>query len=326
MNEKQQAKAVILEDIHPYARELFTEAGVEVETFAKDVSHDELADKLQGAQFLGVRSGPTISGEAIRVANNLVGIGCYCVGTSHIDKQVATEQNVAVFNAPFDNGRSVAQLVIGATYSLFRRLHEHNSNLHAGAWSKTEAHSFELTGKTMGVLGYGNIGQQVGDLAEANGMNVIYYDNVERAPRGCAEPRGKRALLEEADVVTVHIPGGLGGPAIGAEELTAMKNEAYLINAARAEAVDYQALASRLRQNKLAGAALDVFFDEPKKRGHHFVSEFQGDQRVLLTPHIGGSTLEAQRSAAETVTNAMLKHWRAGMARGGTMGRDSLQY
>lgn len=303
MNEKQQAKAVLLEDIHPHATELFMDAGVEVETFAKDASQDELADKLRDAQFLGVRSGPAIGREAIRAASDLIGIGCYCVGTNHIDKQTATEQNVAVFNAPFDNGRSVAQLVIGATYS------------HNGNWSKTEAQSFELTGKIMGVLGYGNIGQQVGDLAEANGMNVVYYDNVVRDPRGRAEPRDKQVLLEEADIVTIHIPGGLTGPAIGVEELEMMKPSAYLVNAARVEAVDYRALADRLRQNKLAGAALDVFFDEPKKRGHRFVSEFRGDQRVLLTPHIGGSTLEAQRQAAESVTHAMLDYWQTGVVR-----------
>lgn len=315
MNEKQQAKVVLLEDIHPHATELFMDAGVEVETFAKDASQDELADKLRDAQFLGVRSGPAIGREAIRAAGDLIGIGCYCVGTNHIDKQTATEQNVAVFNAPFDNGRSVAQLVIGATYSLLRRLHEHNTYLHNGTWSKTEAQSFELTGKTMGVFGYGNIGQQVGDLAEANGMNVVYYDSVERKPRGRAEPRSKQALLAEADIVTVHIPGGLDGPAVGSTELEVMKSSAYLINAARAEAVDYRALADRLRQNKLAGAALDVFFDEPKKRGHRFVSEFRGDQRVLLTPHIGGSTLEAQRQAAESVTHAMLDYWQTGAVR-----------
>jgi len=315
MNENNLAKAVLLEDIHPHAQDKFEQAGVAVETFAKDASDDELIDKLQGAQFLGVRSGPTIGRAVIRAANELVGIGCYCVGTNHIDKVAANEQGVTVFNAPFDNGQSVAQLVIGATYSLLRRLHEHNAHLHAGTWSKTEVASYELTGKTMGILGYGNIGQQVGDLAEANGMNVLYYDNAERQPRGIAMPRNKQALLAQADVVTVHIPGGLDGPVIGEKELTIMKPNAYLINAARAEAVDYGALAQQLRQNKLAGAALDVFADEPKKHGHRFVSEFQGDQRVLLTPHIGGSTLEAQRQAAESVTGAMLDYWQTGRVR-----------
>ncbi len=301
-------KALLLDTINQQATINFEAAGFEVVTFPKNITIPEFTEQAADVDVIGVRSGPAIPAEIIQAAPHLRAIGCYCVGTEHIDKVVAAENDVAVYNAPFDNGRSVAELVIGATFSVMRRLQEHNRALHAGNWTKTEQLSYELHGKTMGIVGYGNIGQQVGGMAEALGMNIAFADITRRTPNGRATQMRFNELLEVADVLTVHVPGGQNGPILNNDAFARMKQGAYVINTARAQAIDYDALAMALDTGIVAGAALDVFTNEPKKNGPGFVNQFQDDPRVLLTPHIGGSSQEAQISAANTVTAKLIEH------------------
>lgn len=314
-NHEATPRAVLLEEINPAAMAQFETAGYEVATFPKKISNNELVELAEGAQVLGIRSGPKIK-EVVGEMKDIQAVGCYCVGTDQVVGKATNERGIAVFNSPFDNGRSVAELVIGSTFSLYRRMQEHNQSLHDGVWSKTEENSFEVKGKTMGIIGYGNIGQQVGILAESIGMNVVYFDIQDRPSLGSSKALGLDKLLEEADVVTVHVPGGRNGPVIGSDELARMKPSSYLINAARAQAIDYESLDLALQDGKLAGAALDVFPIEPGKKGDVFESAFRGNPRVLLTPHIGGSTQEAQKDAALSVTKKLLTYVDTGSAVG----------
>ena len=300
-------KALILEDIKPVAAQNFEAAGFEVETFPKSLPPEAIAEQLEGVDVLGIRSGPNIPAEIIEASAGLLAIGCFCVGTDQIDKVAAQESGIAIFNAPHENGRSVGEYVMGATYSLIRRLHEHNLALHNGEWTKTDKQSYEVRNKTLGIIGFGNIGSQAGQIAESNGMNVIFYDREDK-PRLGNTRRGDsmEEVLETADVVTVHVPGGLRGPVIGREQLMTMKPGALLINSARAAAVDNLALLESIQSGHLAGAAIDVHKDEPKSTKEAFSSLFANERRVLLTPHIGGSTQEAQLEAARSVSAKLI--------------------
>lgn len=309
-------KAVLLDTINETAAEKFKAGGFEVQTYPKGIPENELIEALQGAEFLGLRSGPDIPAGVIENAKDLLAIGCYCVGTNQVNKDAAEESGVAIFNSPYDNGRSVAELVIGNTFSLLRRTQEHNLRLHEGKWIKTDKDSYEVKGKTMGIIGYGNIGQQTGVLAEAVGMQVIYTDLEDRPRIGNAQAGTLDDVLENSHVVTIHVPGGEDKPLINWEEFEKMLPGACFINTARPQAVNSVALKYYLDQNKLNGAALDVHPDEPAKNEEEFKSLFQDNPRVLLTPHVGGSTQEAQIDAASTVTNKFLKYFHTGTSNG----------
>ena len=289
-------KALLLENIHPVAVENLEKAGFEVELRSKSLSEDELVADLPGVTLLGIRSNTHITPRALDAATDLKAIGCFCIGTNQVDLAGAAERGVAVFNAPYSNTRSVVELVIGYIISLARRLPEKTEKMHAGVWDKSAKGSHEVRGRTLGIIGYGNIGTQLSNVAEALGMYVIFYDIADRLAHGNARRmKSLDALLEEADVVSIHIdgrPGNLG--MFGEEQFAKMKPRSLFINAARGFLVDNDALRKHIESGHIAGAALDVFPIEPKAQGDAFESPLQGLDNVILTPHVGGSTQEAQ--------------------------------
>jgi len=301
-----QPRAVLLDTIDQEAQNQFEQQGFHVSTFREDITPDNLTDLCSDAHVLGIRSGPKLPETTIAHMEDIVAIGCYCVGTDHVDHKAAAEQGIAVFNSPYDNGRSVAELVMGQTINLLRKMTEHNNRLHNREWLKTAKASHELRDKTIGIIGYGNIGKQVGILAEALGMRVLYYDSTDQTRLGGAQSVDKQTLLQKADIVTLHTPGGQTRPVIGAHELAHMKPGSYLINAARGDAVDYGALHLALANGQIAGTAIDVYPDEPKGKHATFDSPLAGQENVLLTPHIGGSTIEAQAAIGRTVTSKLI--------------------
>ena len=289
-------KALLLENIHPVAVENLEKAGFEVELRSKSLSEDELVADLPGVTLLGIRSNTHITPRVLDAATDLKAIGCFCIGTNQVDLAGAAERGVAVFNAPYSNTRSVVELVIGYIISLARRLPEKTEKMHAGVWDKSAKGSHEIRGRTLGIVGYGNIGTQLSNIAEALGMYVIFYDIADRLAHGNARRmKSLDALLEEADVVSIHIdgrPGNLG--MFGEEQFAKMKPRSLFINAARGFLVDNDALRKHIESGHIAGAALDVFPIEPKAQGDAFESPLQGLDNVILTPHVGGSTQEAQ--------------------------------
>lgn len=307
-------QALLLEAIHPNAADTFQTQGFEVVKFSKSASPAEIAQLAQGVRVLGVRSGPPIGKEVMEAAESLEAIGVYSVGFNHIDLKAANERGIAVFNAPHENTRSVAEFVMGLTSSLLRQIQAHNRSMHGGVWSKTESASFEMRGKTMGVIGYGTVGNQVVELALKNDMNALWYDPNPRM--GHEQGRSERVstiaeLLRRSDIVSVHVPGGkqvIDRNAI----FELMKSGSFLINTARAGAVDTEALADAIESGHLAGAALDVFDNEPGNRGDTFNHRLRGNDRVILTPHQGGSTEEAQESAGKNTTRKLLAYLATG--------------
>ncbi|WP_328528890.1 phosphoglycerate dehydrogenase [Nocardioides sp. NBC_00368] len=289
-------KALLLENIHPVAVENLEKAGFEVELRSKSLSEDELVADLPGVTLLGIRSNTHITPRVLDAATDLKAIGCFCIGTNQVDLTEAAERGVAVFNAPYSNTRSVVELVIGYIISLARRLPEKTEKMHAGVWDKSAKGSHEVRGRTLGIIGYGNIGTQLSNVAEALGMYVIFYDIADRLAHGNARRmKSLDALLAEADVVSIHIdgrPGNLG--MFGEEQFAKMKPRSLFINAARGFLVDNDALRKHIESGHIAGAALDVFPIEPKAQGDAFESPLQGLDNVILTPHVGGSTQEAQ--------------------------------
>lgn len=313
-------KVALLDSISPSAGEAFGSAGFEVVEYPKDITPSDLADLAQEVNVLGVRSGPKIT--ATTQAGNLEAIGVFGVGTNHIDIEGddgSNSKGIAVFNSAHENTRSVAELVIGSTFALMRGLADHNSQLHEGVWSKQNGS--ELRGKTMGIVGYGTIGLQVSVMAEALGMDVQAYDpQPQAAPQGRAKMvRNLDDLLRASDVVTLHVPAiketiGM----IDAKKLAMMKHSAYLINAARAELVDYEALKLAIENGELAGAAIDVFGqdNEPGKKGDSFDHILRGVPNTLLTAHIGGSTVEAQDMIGSTVAGRIIDYLYKGSSNG----------
>jgi D-3-phosphoglycerate dehydrogenase len=301
--------ALLLDSINPGAKEVFLENGIEVIEFEKSISQDQLVVLVSKVDFLGIRSGPNVSAEAINYSDKLKAIGCFCVGTNQVALNEATQKGIPVFNAAHENTRSVAEHVIGSVFSLLKRTSEHNSNLHNGVWSKTDEKTYEVRGKTIGIVGYGAIGSQVSVLAEAVNMDVIYFDpNPQAPPHG----KAKRAesldeLLSVSDIVSLHVPGsektkGL----INSEKINIMKKGSYLINAARGEIIDFDAIAEALSSGQLNGVAIDVFKDEPSKCGDKFSNLLAEFPNALLTPHIAGSTTEAQASIGEKIASKLL--------------------
>ncbi len=289
-------KVLLLENIHPVAVETLERHGHEVELRAGSLSESELVDALAGVHLLGIRSNTTVTPRVLDAAEDLLGIGCFCIGTNQVDLVGAAERGVAVFNAPYSNTRSVVELVIGEIIALARRLPEKTAKMHAGVWDKSAAGSHEVRGRTLGIVGYGNIGTQLSNVAEALGLRVIFFDTTDRLAHGNARRMPSLdALLAEADVVSLHVDGRPGNAGFfGDDEFSRMKPRALFINAARGMVVDDVALRRHIESGHIAGAALDVFPVEPKAQGDEFRSVLRGLDNVILTPHVGGSTQEAQ--------------------------------
>ncbi len=305
---------LLLENIHSLAVENLERAGFEVELLSHSLSEDELVAKLPGVAMLGIRSNTHITPRVLDAATDLIAIGCFCIGTNQVDLTAAAGRGIAVFNAPFSNTRSVVELVIAEIVVLARRLAEKNQRMHDGVWDKSAKGSHEVRGRTLGIVGYGNIGTQLSNLAEAMGMYVIFYDIADRLAHGNARRMPSLdALLAEADVVSLHVDGRPGNAGIfGEEQFAAMKKRALFINASRGMVVDDVALRRHIESGHIAGAALDVFPVEPKAQGDEFTSVLRGLDNVILTPHVGGSTQEAQEEIGYFVSGKLRDFAREG--------------
>ena len=289
-------KALLLESIHPAAAELLRERGFEVEVRAGALTESELVEALPGVRLLGIRSNTNVTERVLAAAPDLEAIGCFCIGTNQVDLAAAAVRGIGVFNAPYSNTRSVVELVIGEIIALARRLPEKIQRMHDGVWDKSARGSHEVRGRTLGIVGYGNIGTQLSNLAEAIGMRVVFYDTADRPAHGNARRMSSlEELLAVADVVSLHVDGRPGNAGFfGAEQFAAMRPRAMFINASRGMVVDDVSLRDHLLSGHIAGAALDVFPVEPKAQGDAFESVLRGLDNVILTPHVGGSTQEAQ--------------------------------
>jgi D-3-phosphoglycerate dehydrogenase len=312
-------KIVLFENVHPSAREVFIAAGyTDIVTHATALPASELREALRGAEVVGIRSRTQMDAEAFAAAPDLRLVGCFCIGTNQVDLDHAMQRGIPVFNAPFSNTRSVAELVLGEAILLLRRIPEKNERVHQGHWDKNAKGAFETRGKTLGIVGYGNIGSQISTLAESIGMRVVFHDVEAKLPRGNARAVTTLSeLLEQADVVTLHVPGGASTEnLINAQTLAHMKRGAILINASRGTVVDIDALHDALKSGHLGGAALDVFPTEPKGPNEPLNSPLVGMPNVLLTPHIGGSTQESQENIGREVAEKLVRFLQAGTTKG----------
>lgn len=309
--DKSKIKILLLEGVHPTAVDAFRKDGYhDIDYHPKSLPEPKLIEALRDAYFIGIRSATHLTANVINSAEKLMGIGCFCIGTNQVDLDAAQQRGIPVFNAPFSNTRSVAELVLAETILLMRGIPFRNALTHRGGWMKTAAGSQEVRGKTLGIVGYGHIGTQIGVLAESLGMKVVFYDIETKLALGNAHPMSSLdGLLEIADVVTLHVPETPQTQnMIGAEQLARMKKGARLINAARGTVVDIGALAAALESKHLSGAAIDVFPVEPKSEGDEFVSPLRGMENVILTPHVGGSTEEAQQNIGIEVAEKLIKY------------------
>lgn len=311
---KERIKVLLLENIHKSAQELIIEDGLSLEVMSGALGEKELAEKIADVHLLGIRSKTHVTEEALAAARRLLAVGCFCIGTNQVDLAAAKKRGVVVFNAPFSNTRSVAELVIAEVVALARKLADRSSAMHEGKWNKTATGSYEVRGKTLGIIGYGHIGRQVGVLAEAMGLNVLFYDIAQRLPMGnnrAVSSLGE--LLGAVDFATLHVPAtDRTKNMIGAAEIAKMRRGSYLLNLSRGGVVDIPALAAALREGHLAGAAIDVFPVEPKSNDEPFSSPLRGVSNVILTPHVGGSTEEAQQAIGREVAALLLKYLNTG--------------
>ena len=287
---------MLLENIHPAAVEVLEARGLDVELRSSSMSEGELLEALPGTNLLGIRSNTKITKTVLDAATELQAIGCFCIGTNQVDLGSATERGIGVFNAPYSNTRSVVELVIAEIIALARRLTEKTQRMHDGVWDKSAKGAHEVRGRTLGIVGYGNIGTQLSNVAEALGMRVVFYDTADRPAHGNARRmRTLREVLEVADVVSLHVDGRPGNAGFfGPDQFAMMKPRSLFINASRGMVVDDVALRDHLLSGHIAGAAIDVFPVEPKAQGDPFESVLRGLDNVILTPHVGGSTQEAQ--------------------------------
>jgi D-3-phosphoglycerate dehydrogenase len=309
--DKDKIKILLLEGIHPSAAEKFQGDGYRnIEYHQKALRAGELESAAADAYFVGIRSATQLTREFFENASRLTGVGCFCIGTNQVDLSAAEERGIPVFNAPFSNTRSVAELVLAEIILLLRGIPQRNAAAHRGEWLKTATGSHEVRGKTLGIVGYGHIGTQVGVLAESLGMQVVFHDIEARLALGNArQAHSLDALLAVADVVTLHVPETAATfQMIGGAQLERMKPGAGLINASRGTVVEIDALAGALQSGKLSGAAIDVFPAEPKSTTQEFQSPLRGMENVLLTPHIGGSTQEAQENIGIEVSNKLIRY------------------
>ena len=312
-------KTLLLENVNQSAVDLFASAGLgAIEQLPKALDGDALRQGLAGVDLVGIRSRTHLTQEVLTGADRLIAVGCFSVGTNQVDLHAARERGIPVFNAPFSNTRSVAELVIGEIVMLLRQIFPRSNAAHGGGWDKSATDAREVRGKTLGIVGYGNIGSQLSTLAEAIGMKVIYYDHTDKLRHGNTEPTESLAdLLDRSDIVSMHVPET---PAthgmIGEGEIRRMKRGGYLINNSRGTVVDLEALARAIKDGHLAGAALDVFPVEPSSNAHPFESPLQGLKNVILTPHIGGSTEEAQDRIGREVARKMIYYVESGSTMG----------
>lgn len=305
-------KVLLLENISGVAASQFTEAGFAVESLKGALDERELINKIPGTSILGVRSKTKITAAILDAAPELVSVGAFCIGVDKIDRAASSDRGIAVFNDPHSNSRSVAELAMGEIILLMRRTFEASTQLHNGVWNKSSAGSHEVRGLTLGIVGYGKIGSQISDLAEAMGMRVVFHDVAHVLARGNARPVSFRELLEISDVVTLHVDGKLQNQDLfGEDEIRVMKDGACLINLSRGFVVNHEALAKYLKSGKLSGAAIDVFPSEPETGGA-FSSPLRGLPNVILTPHIGGSTEEAQQNIGQFVSAKMVDYFKSG--------------
>ena len=308
---KDKIKVLLLEGIHESGVELFEAAGyTNVTRLTKALDGAELREALQGVHIVGIRSRTKLTEEVFEAADRLIAVGCFSVGTNQVNLNAARSRGIPVFNAPFSNTRSVAELVIGEIVMLLRRIFSRSVSAHEGGWDKSATDSLEVRGKTLGIVGYGNIGSQLSTLAEGMGMKVIYFDVTDKLRHGNTEPCATLdELLGQADVVSLHVPETPQTKnMMGEAQFKAMKKGAYFINNARGTVVDLDALAQALKDKHLRGAAVDVFPKEPAGNADKFVSPLQGLENVILTPHIGGSTEEAQERIGAEVARKLVDY------------------
>lgn len=315
---KSQIEIVLLEGTHPSGTQTLEGEGFRVRTHAGALEGGALIDEIRRAHVVGIRSKTHISREVIERCERLLAVGCFCAGTNQVDLGACAERGIAVFNSPFGNTRSVAELTIAEIIALHRKLTARSNAAHAGQWLKSASGSHEVRGKTLGIVGYGHIGTQVSVLAESMGMRVLFYDVVNKLPLGNATPAPSlEELLAQSDAVTLHVPdtqttrGMMGRAQIGM-----MKQGAYLINNARGSVVDLDALKDALENHALGGAALDVFPDEPGRSGEAFSCPLQGLENVILTPHVGGSTIEAQEAISLDTADKLVRFMNRGTTTG----------
>ncbi|KAI9841927.1 MAG: Phosphoglycerate dehydrogenase ser3 [Sclerophora amabilis] len=318
-------KILLLENVNQTGINVLTEQGYQVECLKSSLPEDKLIEKIRDVHVLGIRSKTKLTAKVLSEAKSLVVVGCFCIGTNQVDLQYATNHGIAVFNSPFSNSRSVAELVIGEIITLARQLGDRSLEMHRGTWNKVSSKCWEVRGKTLGIVGYGHIGSQLCVMAEAMGMSVLYYDIVNLMALGTArQVPSLEALLGASDFVTLHVPelpetSGM----ISAPQFEQMKNGSYLINASRGHVVDIPELVNAMRTGKVAGAALDVYPNEPAGNGDYFMNnlnpwaeDLRNLKNVILTPHIGGSTEEAQSAIGVEVAEALVRYVNEGTTLG----------
>jgi D-3-phosphoglycerate dehydrogenase len=316
---KSKINILLLENISASAVDVFQAAGyTNIKQIGKALSEDELIKQIKNVHVLGIRSKTQVSERVLEAADKLIALGCFCIGTDQVDINAATRKGIVVFNAPYSNTRSVAELTIGAAIMLLRKIPEKNKATHEGVWKKEAKNSRELRGKTLGIIGYGNIGSQVSVLAESLGLNVVYYDVEKKLPLGNAKAlNDARAVLKVADIISLHTPAVQKMQQfINKTTLGYCKKGAVLINYSRGEVVDINAVKSALETGRLSGAALDVYPEEPEENGAAFHCPLQNMPNVLLTPHIGGSTEEAQVNIGDDVSSKLVAFTESGSTQG----------
>jgi D-3-phosphoglycerate dehydrogenase / 2-oxoglutarate reductase len=303
-------RALLLENIHPDAVARLTKAGYQVETMTRALSEDELIEQVRGFSLLGIRSQTQVTERVLESSPGLLAVGAFCIGTNQVDLAAAARRGVAVFNAPFSNTRSVVELAVAEIISLARRLPEKNANMHQGVWDKSAKGAHEVRGRKIGIVGYGNIGTQLSVIAESLGMSVYFYDIADKLAIGNARRCSTlQELLESVETVTLHVDGRAGNNGFfGEEEFAMMRPRSLFLNLSRGFVVDHAALRRNIESGHIAGAAVDVFPREPKGNGEEFVSELRGLPNAILTPHIGGSTEEAQQDIGEFVSGKLVDY------------------
>ena len=311
---KNRISVLLLENVHPQAAELLKQEGYQVETISSGYDEDELCEKIKDVSILGIRSKTIISRKVLEHANRLMAIGAFCIGTNHIDLKACQEKGVVVFNAPFSNTRSVVELAIGEIIMLIRNIPDKSQGMHKGIWNKSAKGSYEIRGKKLGIIGYGNIGSQLSILAESLGLKVSYYDIREKLALGNAQKSDSlEDLLRHSDIVSIHVDGRMENTdLIGDEEFKLMKDGVIFLNLSRGQIVNIEALEKYIESGKIAGAAVDVFPHEPKNNEEPFTSKLRNLPNTILTPHVGGSTLEAQENIAQFVPNKMIDYINSG--------------
>lgn len=308
---KDKIKILLLEGLHQSAVDTFTQAGYNnIESIKTSLSEDELIEKIKNVHFIGIRSRSNLNAKVLAAAEKLVGIGCFCIGTNQVDLQAAQKKGIVVFNAPFSNTRSVAELVLGQALLLLRGVPERSTKAHRGEWDKSATGSYEARGKNLGIIGYGHIGTQFGILAENLGFKVSFYDIENKLSLGNAtQIDDMNELLAQSDIISLHVPElDSTKNMMGAAQFAQMKDGAIFMNAARGTVVDIPALCDALASKKISGAAIDVFPTEPKSNKEEFISPLREFDNVILTPHVGGSTQEAQENIGYEVAGKLVKY------------------